>query len=87
MAVDDAHVFPGFLTPLQLSFQSHQQLFSHASEVRDENTPERKFVSKGYRTHNQQVICRTRPPLSHLGGHLEREREREREREIIWQPG
>ena len=33
MAVGDAHVFPGFLTPVltQLSFQSHQLLFSHAS--------------------------------------------------------
>ena len=33
MAVSDAHVFPGFLTPVltQLSFQSHQLLFSHAS--------------------------------------------------------
>ena len=37
MAVGDAHVFPGFLTPVltQLSFQSHRLLFSHASaEVR-----------------------------------------------------
>ena len=37
MAVADAHVFPGFLTPvlIQLSFQSHRLLFSHASaEVR-----------------------------------------------------
>ena len=33
MAVHDEHVFPGFLTPVltQLSFQSHQLLFSHAS--------------------------------------------------------
>ena len=33
MAVSDAHVFPGFLTPVltQLSFQSHRLLFSHAS--------------------------------------------------------
>ena len=32
MAVGDAHVFPGFLTPelTQLSFQSHRLLFSHA---------------------------------------------------------
>ena len=39
MAVGDAHVFPGFLTPVltQLTFQSHQLLFSHASaEVRGE---------------------------------------------------
>ena len=33
MAVGDAHVFPDFLTPIltQLSFQSDQLLFSHAS--------------------------------------------------------
>ena len=33
MAVGDAHLFPGFLTPVltQLSFQSHWLLFSHAS--------------------------------------------------------
>ena len=46
MAVSDAHVFPSFLIPLltQISFQSHQLLFSHASaEVRGENTPERNF--------------------------------------------
>ena len=39
MAVGDAHVFPGFLTPVltQLSFQSRHLLFSHASaEVRGE---------------------------------------------------
>ena len=48
MAVNDAHVFPGFLTPLltQISFQSYRLLFSHASaEVRGENTPERNFAS------------------------------------------
>ena len=40
MAVGDAHVFPGFHTPVlkQLSFQSHQLLFPHASGVKD--TPE-----------------------------------------------
>ena len=33
MAVGDAHVFPGFLTPVltQIFFQSHQLLFSNAS--------------------------------------------------------
>ena len=59
MAVGDEHVFPGFLTPVltQLSFQIHRLLFSHASaEVRGENTPERKFASTGYRTHNHQVM-------------------------------
>ena len=58
MAVGDAHVFPAFLTPVltQLSFQSHQLLFSHASaEVRGENMPERKFASAGDRTRNHQV--------------------------------
>ena len=42
MAVSDAYVFPGFLTPVltQLSFQSHRLLFSHASaNVGGENTP------------------------------------------------
>ena len=46
MAVGDAHVFPGFLTPVltQFSFQGHQLLFSYASaEVRGENMPEKKF--------------------------------------------
>ena len=71
MAVDDVHVFRDFLTPVptQLSFQSHRLLFSHASgEVRAENTPERKFVLNGYRTHNHQVMSPTRSPISHLGG-------------------
>ena len=45
MAIGNAHVFPGFLTPVltQLSFQSHRLLFSRASEVTGENMPERKF--------------------------------------------
>ena len=57
MVICDAHVFPGFLTPVLtvLSFQSHRLLFSHAlAEVRGENTPERKFASTGYRSHNHQ---------------------------------
>ena len=70
MAVGEEHVFPGFLTPVltQLSFQSHQLLFSHASaEVRDKNTPERKFASTVYQTHNHQVMSPTFLPLSHPG--------------------
>ena len=70
MAVGDAYVFPGFLTPvlIQLFFPSHQLLFSHASaEVRGENTPERKVASTGDRTHNHQVMSPTRSPLSHPG--------------------
>ena len=71
MAVGDAHVFPGFLTPVLtvISLQSHQLPFSHASEeVRGENTPERSFASTWSRTHNHQVISPTRSPLSHPGG-------------------
>ena len=71
MAVRDAHVFPGFLTPVltQLSFQNHRLLFSHASaEVTGEYTPERKFSSTGSQTHNHQVMSPTRSLLSHLGG-------------------
>ena len=70
MAVGDAYVFPGFLKPVlqQFSFQSHQLIFSHASEVRGANTPERKFDSTWYQTHNHQVMSQTCAPLSHLGG-------------------
>ena len=71
MAVGDAYVFPGFLTPVLtlLFFQSHRLLFSHASaEVRGQNTPERKVTSTWDRTHNHQVMSPTRSPLSHPGG-------------------
>ena len=74
MAVGDAHVFPGFLTPVltQHSFQSHRLLFSHAlAEVRGENTPVRKFASTWYQTHNHQGMSPTRSPLSHPGGTFE----------------
>ena len=63
MAVGDAPVFPGFLTPVltQISFKSHRLLFAHASaEVRGENTPERNFASTGYETYNHQVMSPTR---------------------------
>ena len=75
MAVGDAHVIPGFLMPAltQLSFQSHQLLFSHASVVlRGQNTLERRFTSTGYQTRNHQVMP-ARSPLSHLGGCLAKE--------------
>ena len=68
MAVSDAHVFPGFLTPLltQLPFQSHRLLFSHASaEIRGKKTLERKLASTVYQTHNHQVTSLTRSPPSH----------------------
>ena len=61
MVVRDEYVFPGGLTAVlaQLSFQSHWLLFSHTSDVRVKNTPERKFVLPGYQTHNQQVMSQT----------------------------
>ena len=71
MAVGDAHVFTGFLTPVLtlLSFQSHRLLFTHASaKVRGENTPERKFASTGSPVHNHQVMSATRSTTSQQGG-------------------
>ena len=70
MAVGDADVFSGFLTPVltQLSFQSHRLLFSHAlAEVRGVNTPERKFASTLSRTHkrvpgHESHMLTTEPP-------------------------
>ena len=76
MAVGDAHMFPGFLTPVltQLSFPKplfQRVLFSHDSaEVRGEKTPEKKFASTADRTHNHQVMSPSRSPLSHPGGAL-----------------
>ena len=70
MAVGDAYVFPGFLTPVltELFFQSHRLLFSHASaKVTGDNTPEGKVASTGDRTHNHQVMSPTRSPLGHPG--------------------
>ena len=64
------HMFPGFLQPVltQISSQSHQLLFSHASaEVRGKNTPERNFASSRSQTHNHRVTSTTRSQLSHLG--------------------
>ena len=62
MAVGDACVFPGFLTPVptQLSFQSHWLPFSHASaEVRGKITPERKFASTWSQTTTRSQVRHT----------------------------
>ena len=67
MAACDAHVFPGVLTLVltQTSFPKPPTTFlMSASEARDENTLERKFVRALYRTHNYQVMSQTRSPLS-----------------------
>ena len=69
MAVGDAHVFPGFLTPVltQLPFQSLRLLFSHAlAEVRGENTPEKKvrpdWVSNSQPPGHESDTLTTEPP-------------------------
>ena len=69
MAVDDAFMFPGFLTPVlkQLSFQSLRLLFSHAlTEVRGESTPKRKGrlnrVSKSQPPGHESDTLTTEPP-------------------------
>ena len=71
MAVGDAHVFPGFLTPVltQLFFPKPATTFLTCfSRGERRNTPERKFASTGDRTHNRQVMSPTHSPLSHPGG-------------------
>ena len=71
MAIGDAYVFPGFLTPVltQLYFPKHRLLFSHASaEMRCENTPERKVASTVARTRTHQMMSLTRSTLNHPGG-------------------
>ena len=72
MAVGDAYVFPGLLTPVltQLFFPKPPTTFlTYSSAVlRGENTSERKVISTRDQTHNHQVMSPTRLPLSHPGG-------------------
>ena len=68
MAVGDADLFPGFLTPVlrQLFFpKSPTNFLTCSAEVRGEKMPERKFASTGDRTHNHQVMSLGCSPLSH----------------------
>ena len=69
MAVDDAYVFPGFLTPVltQIFFQKPRLLFSHASaEPRGENTPEKKScLNRGLNSQppgHESDMLTTKPP-------------------------
>ena len=71
MAVGDAHVFPGFLTPAltQLFFPKPPTTFLTCF-CRGER---RKYAGKkvrlnGNQTHNHQVMSPTSSPLSHPGG-------------------
>ena len=61
--------FLAFIAVLAIfSFQSHRLLFLHAlAEVGSENTPERKFTSTGFRTHNHQVMSPARSRLNNPG--------------------
>ena len=70
MAVGDAYVFPGFLTPVltQLFFPKPRLLFSHASaEVRGENTPEKKSrfdrLSHSQPPGHEPDTLTTKPPV------------------------
>ena len=68
MTVGDAHVFPGFLTPALTFFPNPQlHLLQAPAELRDKNTPERKFASTEYQTHKHQVMSLIYLPLSHPG--------------------
>ena len=66
MAVGDAHVFPGFLTPIltQLSFQSQRLLSLHASEARAGQNVRFKWVSNSQPPGQNQ----TNSPVTHPGG-------------------
>ena len=72
MAVGDANVFLGFLTPVlkQLFFPKPPTTFltCFCRGERRKNRPERKVASTGDQTHNHQVMSSTRSPLSHPGG-------------------
>ena len=73
MAVGDAYVFPGFLTPVltQLFFPKPPTTFLTCfSRGERRKTPERKVASNGDRTHNHQDMNPTNSPLSHPGGAL-----------------
>ena len=71
IAVGDAHLFPGFLTPVltQLFFPKPPTTFlSCFCRGERRKPPERKFTSTGDRTNNHQVMGSTRSPLNHPGG-------------------
>ena len=65
MAVRDAHVFPGFLTPVltQISFQSHRLLFSHAAaESRGGKKFHLNWVSNSQPPGHESDMLTTEPP-------------------------
>ena len=66
MAVSDAHVFPGFLTPVLTQLFFPKPLFSHASaEVRGENTLKRSRLNRESNSlppGHESVTLTTEPP-------------------------
>ena len=73
MAVGDAHVFPGFLTPVltQLFFPRPPTTFLTCFCTGERrNYAGKKVASTGDRTHNHQVMSPTRSPLRHPSGGL-----------------
>ena len=71
MAVGDAHVSPGFLTPVQtqLFFPKPPPTFLIYFCIGEKRKyAERKFASTVDRSHNDQVMSQTRLPLSQPGG-------------------
>ena len=70
MAVGDAHVFPGLLTPVltQLFFPEPPTTFLTCFCSGERRKYTRKFASTGDQTHNHQVMSPTCSPLSHPGG-------------------
>ena len=70
MAVSDAYVFPGFLTPVLTLFFAKEPTTFLTCFCRGER---RKYTGKkvaltGDGTRNHQVMSPTRSPLSHPGG-------------------
>ena len=72
MAVGDAYVFPGFLTPVvtQLFFPKPPTTFltCFCRDERRKYAGTKKVASTGDRIHNHQVMSQTRSPLSHPDG-------------------
>ena len=71
MAVGDAHVFPGFLTPVltQLFFPKPPTTFltCFSRGERRKYAGKKVRLNHGSNRHNHQVMSQTRSPLSHTG--------------------
>ena len=70
MVVGDAHVFPGFLTPVltQLFFPKPPTTFFTCFSRGERRKYTGQFASNGDQTHNHMVMSLTRSPLSYPGG-------------------